>query len=309
MLFSRRSRFLIALACLAALVSLSPHSVWAGGKTRRQPVSNFAEMDGHKLHYWTIGQEAQRALVFIHGWTCDASFWDGQLKELASGSYRVIALDLLGHGLSDKPKLDYSFDTFIRGIRAVLNSAGVTEAVLCGHSMGGSLARYMALKDGKGISGIILVDGAFGFPPTDAEARKKWREKKQEFTARFKRPGYRKAAQSFIFSIMGPSISPGLTVRIVEGMLKTPYRVALSSAQNFSDPDMWPGTPLKLPVLAVYAKSPHITHKFKKAMGAMFPAMEYREVTGMGHFFMMEKPDQLNMPVLDFLHKNKLLGQ
>ena len=304
----RRRFILIAAGCVVALALFSAPPAGAGGPKKILPVSRFAEMDGHKLHYWSLGQGA-KALVLIHGWACDASFWQGQLCALTSGSYQVIALDLLGHGLSDKPRVEYGFDTFAKGIRAVLTHAGVKEAVLCGHSLGGSLCRYLALHDPAGITGLIMVDGALAFPPQDPGRLKKWLDERKAFAGQFKKRGYRKTAQSFIFAMLGPAITPGLTVRIVEGMLKTPSRVAINAMRHFTDMANWDGGPLKLPVLAAYVRSPHLTEQFRKKLRASFVDLDYHEFPGLGHFFMMEKPDKLNILVKGFLQKRKLLGR
>ena len=297
-----------AAACLAGLVLIFATAAPAAEKNPSRPISRFAQMDGHKLHYWSMGR-GEKALVFIHGWSCDASFWQGQLGAFASDFHQVIALDLLGHGLSGKPELEYDFDIFIKGIRAVLVNAGVKEAVLCGHSLGGSLGRFIALKDGAGIKGLVLVDGAFCFPPADPKARQRWLDENRGFTARFKMDGYKETVRSFVFSMLGPAITPELTVRIIEGMLKTPAHVGISAMRHFPDPENWSGAPLKLPVLAVYAKSPETTEDFKRNLRGMFPSMDYHELKGMGHFFMMEKPGKLNPLLKAFLRKQKFSGK
>ena len=299
---------MIAIACLAGMVLSFATAAPAAEKASPRPISRFAQMDGHNLHYWSMGR-GEKALVFIHGWACDASFWQGQLGVFASASHQVIALDLLGHGLSDKPELEYDFDVFIKGIRAVLDNAGVKEAVLCGHSLGGSLGRFFALKDGAGIKGLVLVDGAFCFPPADPKAHQRWLEENRGFTASFKKEGYKETVRSFIFAMLGPAITPELTVRIIEGMLKTPAHVGISAMRHFPDPENWSGAPLKLPVLAVYAKSPETTEDFRRNLRGMFPAMNYHELKGMGHFFMMEKPGKLNSLLKDFLRKQNMLGR
>ena len=73
---------------------------------------------------------------------------------------RVIALDLPGHGQSDKPKLDYSMDLFARSVDAVMKKAGVKRAVLVGHSMGTPIARQFYRLHPEKTQGIVVVDGA-----------------------------------------------------------------------------------------------------------------------------------------------------
>jgi pimeloyl-ACP methyl ester carboxylesterase len=70
-----------------------------------KPSEKWATFDGNKIGYYDIGNtKSQRALVFVHCWTCNVEFWKDSYTRL---NYRVIAMDLPGHGTSDKPKVDY----------------------------------------------------------------------------------------------------------------------------------------------------------------------------------------------------------
>ena len=112
--------------------------------------------------------------MLIHGWTqsIDAA-WRDQIPEIAK-HYRVIALDLPGHGKSDKPRFTneavpkdqpskpfvYSMDHFARAVEAVMRDAKVKRAVLAGHSMGTPVARQFYRKYPDKTLGIIVVDGS-----------------------------------------------------------------------------------------------------------------------------------------------------
>src|SRR4051812_19258167 len=86
--------------------------------------SKWATLDDNKIHYYDIGNaKTKNAIVFIHGWTCNADFWKDSYN--AFPNYRVIAIDLPGHGQSDKPKLSYSMEHFAKAINAVMKEAGV----------------------------------------------------------------------------------------------------------------------------------------------------------------------------------------
>ena len=103
-----------------------------------QVESHFAKFGTTKVHYLNRGK-GNSALVFIHGWTCNADFWKLQMQDFPS--LRLIAIDLVGHGQSDKPRVDYTMDYFARSIDAVLTDAKVKHAVLVGHSMGTPVIR------------------------------------------------------------------------------------------------------------------------------------------------------------------------
>lgn len=100
--------------------------------------NKFADFDGTKIHYSDTGK-GKNALVFIHGWACNLGFWEK--NSAAFPENRVIALDLPGHGKSDKPKTVYNMDFFAGAVEAVMRDAKVKKAVLVGHSMGTPVAR------------------------------------------------------------------------------------------------------------------------------------------------------------------------
>src|SRR5260221_10786292 len=113
------NRMLVACALLAAA---------AAGEER------FASLDGAKVHYLSYGA-GKEAIVFIHGWTCDLTFWRGQAPVYQR--HRSLLIDLPGHGQSDKPDVSYTQERFAGAVEAVIRHAGVDRAVLVGHSMGG----------------------------------------------------------------------------------------------------------------------------------------------------------------------------
>src|SRR5215510_11723875 len=103
--------------------------VLAFANLAQTPKDNWADFGDVKLHYYDIGNsKAKNALVFVHCWTCNVEFWKESYN--AFPQYRVIALDLPGHGKSDKPKVDYSMEYFAKAVDAVLKKAGVQKAVL-----------------------------------------------------------------------------------------------------------------------------------------------------------------------------------
>ena len=86
------------------------------------PKSRIANFSGAKVHFQETGK-GKKALILVHGWTCNADFWKESIN--AFPEYRVIAVDLPGHGKSDKPKTDYSMEYFAKSIAAVMKEAKI----------------------------------------------------------------------------------------------------------------------------------------------------------------------------------------
>src|SRR2546428_12989059 len=121
--FVRRLAVLIS-ALLITTTAIAQKSADSGSDSR------YASLDGSRIHYKSYGKGNQ-ALVLIHGWSCNLDYWRDQIPDFEKRN-RVIAIDLPGHGQSDKPQLVYSMDFFARAIEALLHDAGVKRAVLAG---------------------------------------------------------------------------------------------------------------------------------------------------------------------------------
>src|SRR6266446_3483800 len=146
--------------------------------------SRYAKLDGQRVHYENQGK-GHEALVFVHGWTCNLSFWSRQVPAF-EGRERVILIDLPGHGLSDKPQVNYTMDLFARAVDAVLRDAGIDRAVLVGHSMGTPVIREFYRKYPQKTLGLVIVDG-----PLAPFGDKKMME---QFLAPLRGPNYKEAA-------------------------------------------------------------------------------------------------------------------
>jgi len=96
-------------------------------------------------------------LLLIHGYGAGFWVWEKQI-EILSRSHKVYALDLLGHGYSDRPKIEYRPETYIYFLKDFMDGAGVERATLIGNSMGGGIAWAAAALFPEGVKNLILID-------------------------------------------------------------------------------------------------------------------------------------------------------
>src|SRR5579862_750444 len=126
-----------------------------------------ASVDGLNIHSSITGK-GSKTVILVHGYTCDESTWTEQTPALAK-EYRVVTLDLPGHGKSDSPKDGkFSMDLFARAIEAVREEAKADRIVLVGHSMGTPVVlRYAHLYPAH-TSALVFVDGLMPAAPNAA---------------------------------------------------------------------------------------------------------------------------------------------
>lgn len=115
-------------------------------------------VDGHRLAYRQAGPPDGHVVLLLHGLASDSQTWDRVLEPLAEHGLRAIALDLVGHGDSDKPHtVRYLLEDFATSVRGFLDALGVEQAVLCGHSFGGAIAVHFAARHRSRVSHLVLV--------------------------------------------------------------------------------------------------------------------------------------------------------
>src|SRR4051812_22340975 len=99
---------------------------------------------------------ARPAIVFVHGAQHDHSVWTGQSRRFAENGWRVLAVDLPGHGRTPGPALA-SVEAMADWLLALLDAAGVASALLAGHSMGSLVALEAAARQPARVRGLALL--------------------------------------------------------------------------------------------------------------------------------------------------------
>jgi pimeloyl-ACP methyl ester carboxylesterase len=295
---SHRFLFFAALFCSLTIAPLANPAVSSTkAKDSSAGESRYTTLDGTRLHYVNYGKGSE-ALILIHGWTMNEDNWRDQVTDLAKRN-RVIAVDLPGHGKSDKPQVTYSMDFFSRAVDAVMRDAKVKRAVLVGHSMGTPIARQFYRKYPDKTLGIVIADG-----PLRPFGEKAMME---AMTASLRGPNYKDAMGQLFASMFGPSLSAESKERIQASRLSTPQFVLVSSWEGMGDPSIWGEDKINVPVLAIMAKNPFFGPDLEQGFRSIAPNLDFRLWDGVGHFVMMERPKEFNEAVLGFLDKNTLL--
>jgi pimeloyl-ACP methyl ester carboxylesterase len=234
-------------------------------------------------------------VILVHGWTCDETAWKSQVSELAK-SYRVITLDLPGHGKSGSPKDGkLSMELFARAVEAVREESRAERVVLAGHSMGTPVVIQYARMYPQHLVALVFVDGPVGIPITPAGDMPSAKQ--------FIGPEGLKIRENIIRGMFSPATTPEMQEHILSMMLGAPGETAAGAMEGILDPSNYKDDVFPQPVLGLYADGAGIIDP--ESVKNRFPKLEYSEISGTGHFLMLEKPEEFNKQLLSFLNKLK----
>jgi pimeloyl-ACP methyl ester carboxylesterase len=125
----------------------------------RDPGATLVDTSNGTLQVLDQGNPQGSPIVLIHCYTCSMNWWD-DLAPLLERDHRVIRVDLLGHGGSDKPSAGYSVDDQAGAVAEALAKLGVVDATVVGHSLGGSVVTALAEQSPRLASRVVIIDQA-----------------------------------------------------------------------------------------------------------------------------------------------------
>ncbi len=280
------------LVLLVMVLAWGPSSAAAQPDALARVPSRFASLEGVRIHYKSIGA-GRTAVVLVHCWACDMNVWREQVPAL-DGRVRVLAMDLPGHGRSDKPVRPYSMAFFARAVNAVFESAGVDRAVLVGHSMGVPIVREFSRLFPAKTEALLIVDGWLVSPGIDSAATERQ-------VKLFEGPDAAKTFEQMIAPMFPNADQAALRRQVTQTAQATPLHVVQASMRGMLDPAIWHDDPIKVPTLVVMAKGPNWPPGYRAKVMKLGPDIRYEELEGVHHFLMLERPDLFNALLLEFL--------
>lgn len=269
---------LLAVTFLATPAALSAAAAGAPG-----PVRTVDSADGVSIAYDVQG-EGMLALVFVHGWSCDRTYWREQVGPFSRG-FKVVTVDLAGHGESGRGREAWTIEAFGDDVAAVVRQLSLRRVIFVGHSMGGDVIVEAARQLPGRVAGLVWVDtykqlGTF-----------RTREQIQAFAAPF-RANYAATTRNFVEAMFLPTADPALVEQIAADMSAAPPEVALGAMVSAIAFDRRiPGAlaELGLPVIAINPEHPptDVASMGRYGVGVLLMA-------NVGHFPMLEDPARFN---------------
>lgn len=243
--------------------------------------------DSERIAYTVYGQN-KKALVFIHGWSCDSRYWQKQVSYF-SKKYKVITIDLAGHGNSSVTRNNYTMKAFAQDIKAVIEKEKINQAILIGHSMGGLIIAEAARLMPDKIHALIAVD------TLQDVAKKLPKTVMDQMTTPFNED-FKTAAQNFVISMFPKDASADIVHWVKEDMSSAPSEIALSAFRNYLT-RYFEGSvapvfkEIDIPLYCINARlwptNPEENKKHIKDYTLVY-------IENTGHFPMMENPEEFN---------------
>jgi pimeloyl-ACP methyl ester carboxylesterase len=238
------------------------------------------QVEGLKVHYTVQGSGP--AVLFVHGWTCDETSWRLQVP-FFSRSTRVITIDLPGHGKSQVPAQDkFSMRLFTAAVEAVRAKVGADSVVLVGHSMGATVIGQYALKYPQHVAALVAADGSLVAPQP-----------------RQTTPMTRQQRETMINGMFVAATPAALRAEILKMMLDTSEVTAAGAFAAMFDPANQKDGQTTQPALSINAGTRPTGSD--QATSRVFTRWQSTTIPGTGHFLMMEKPEEFNRVLMDFL--------
>lgn len=253
---------------------------------------------GVEIAYEEAGQ-GDPAVVLIHAPFGRREHFAAVFHHLAA-RHRVIALDLRGCGDSGRPADGYRIRDLADDVRAVCRAAGVTRAVLCGHSLGGTAALEVAALDAELAAGVVLLDAVVLFPEPMR------RQVLESFVPVLSGPGWLEALRGYFAGRMfAPWDPPELRARIAEELASLPPQMPAALMRDGMSTDSSERlAAAKCPLLFIHAHVPADLGRLKQ----LRPDAMVASVVGSGHFLPLVVPDQVNAMLDRFLAIRHLLA-
>ncbi len=248
--------------------------------------------DGTRLFYDDRGNGG-RPLLFVHGWCCDHSHFSPQV-ECFSTAYRTIAVDLRGHGLSEKPAGDYAIETHAEDLAGLIDTLDLQGVVAIGHSMGGACVLELAARFPQRISAIVLLDPRPFVMPEELA-------RMLEAVAESVEAGEMQFFRDFIGALFLPTSDPRLIRDVTELMVATPPHVIAAAGRGVARFDcLAAAARCRVPAMHIAAAQPlNPPHLISEQL----PGVVNGWTVGGGHFNQLEVPGQVNLMIEAFLQR------
>jgi len=276
---------LVALALVTVLMlTACQKEAEAPAVTSTGPVVDSVLSEDSIMIYYDVRGAGDQALVFVHCWSCDRTYWKNQVDEFAR-DYRLVTVDLAGHGQSGLGRENWTMAAFGADVAAVVNKLDLNNVILVGHSMGGPVIIEAARRLPGRVVALVGVDNfqSFGqsFSPEEVVA----------WVSQFS-PDFVGATDRFVRAMFPEGTDTGLVNHVAADMASSPPEMAIEAISETVGYDYRSAlAEVRLPIRTISSDKYPTDVEGNRAIAASF---DMKLMPGFGHFLHLEAPVEFN---------------
>jgi pimeloyl-ACP methyl ester carboxylesterase len=284
--------FCATLAATVGMGGCQTPSKRSGDDGALPRVEHTASRDGVPIYY-ELFKLGEQAVVLVHGWSMDRSYWSEQVRELRD-RYTVVTIDLGGHGQSGRGREHWSMESFGADVVAVIAALDLKDVILVGHSMGGAVCIEASRLMPDRVTALVGVD-------TYQDLERRWTPAQIDTLLQPFRNDFVTTTEAFVRSIFGPAADSELVALVASDLAAAPPEIALSAFESlfaYAAPERLQG--MRKPIRCINAD----TYPSDTAAGRRtVESFAVRIIPGVGHFPHMEAPKAFNALLLETLQE------
>jgi 2-succinyl-6-hydroxy-2,4-cyclohexadiene-1-carboxylate synthase len=267
---------------------------------------SLVEIDGLRLHVERRGNGPP--VVLLHGFTGDVSTWDA-LSDALEPEFTTLAVDLIGHGLSDAPEAvdRYRMRGAVDDLAALLHAQGFDRAAWLGYSLGGRVALQVAVHRPDVVSALILEGASPGLASEDERTARI--EADEGLSRMLEEQGIEAFVDHWqalpLWDPQAHTLTDEQSARIrAQRLSQRPHGLAGSLRGMGTGSQEWMGDRLhqvRVPVLLTAGSLDSRYVAIAREMTAALPDATLRLIDGAGHAAHLERPAQFEQAVIEFL--------
>ncbi len=275
--------------------------------TAGAPAAYLEMNDRAKIYYEDQG--SGQPILLVHGWTCSSRFWQKNAPELAK-EFRVITIDLRGHGNSSKILAGHTIDGYARDVRKIIEKLGLGDVTLVGWSLAGPvvLSYYRQFASDSRLKALGLIDATpFPFSPADwnSHSLKNYDVNGMHNAFKVYAADPLKFATTFTHNMFKEAKAPESDLNWMSAeLIKILPWIALAVYSDYLMSDYTPVLPtIKIPVIVCAANS-NVFQKgieMGRSLAAQIPQAHFVPFEEAGHLLFYEQPAKFNKALADFV--------
>src|SRR5271169_3214982 len=262
---------------------------------------------GRRLYYDLIGREDGPVVCITHSLASDGGSWTEQVPALLQAGFRVLRLDMRGHGGSDLVAGNYTMSQLACDVASVLEALGFARVHYIGLSIGGMIGQAIALEYRQKLISALWCDTLPASPPGAADI---WGPRMKAVREAHSLEPIAEASMDRYLSPAFQAKNPGRWKQLRDTVVGTTPAGYLGCSAAILDFDFVPRLPsVKLPVLIVCGENDAGTPAAEnRRLAGLVPGARYEEIAGMRHFPNVEAPDAFNRIMLGWLDAQRCSG-